>query len=58
MRDFLRDMLDQAWTILGMFIAWLVLEGSAKTVTGWLILLTIAIWIVTYPLRRDRNEDA
>jgi hypothetical protein len=58
MRDFLKDMLDQAWTILGMFIAWLVLEGSAKTVTGWLILLTIAIWIVTYPLRRDRNEDA
>jgi len=57
MRDFLKDMLDQAWTILGMFIAWLVLEGSAKTVTGWLILLTIAIWIVTYPLRRDRNED-
>lgn len=58
MRDFLKDMLDQAWTILGMFIAWLVLEGSAKTVTGWLILLTIAIWIITYPLRRDRNEDA
>ena len=58
MRDFVKDMLDQAWTILGMFIAWLVLEGSAKTVTGWLILLTIAIWIVTYPLRRDRNEDA
>jgi hypothetical protein len=58
MRDFLKDMLDQAWTILGMFIAWLVLEGSAKTVTGWLILLTIAIWIATYPLRRDRNEDA
>jgi len=51
-------MLDQAWTILGMFIAWLVLEGSAKTVTGWLILLTIAIWIITYPLRRDRDEDA
>jgi hypothetical protein len=58
MRDFLKDMLDQAWTILGMFIAWLVLEGSAKTVTGWLILLTIAIWIITYPLRRDRDEDA
>ena len=57
MKEFLRDMLDQAWTLLGMFIAWLVLEGSAKTVTGWLILLTMAIWVVTYPLRRDRNSD-
>jgi hypothetical protein len=56
-KEFLRDMLDQAWTLLGMFIAWLVLEGSAKTVTGWLILLTMAIWVVTYPLRRDRNSD-
>jgi hypothetical protein len=58
MRDFIKDMLDQAWTILGMFIAWLVLEGSAKTVTGWLILLTIGIWVATYPLRRDRDSDA
>jgi len=25
MKDFIRDMLDQTWTLLGMFIAWLVL---------------------------------
>lgn len=58
MRDFIKDMLDQAWTLLGMFIAWLVLEGSAKTVTGWMILLVSAIWFVTYPLRRDKDSDA
>ena len=58
MRDFIKDMLDQAWTLLGMFIAWLVLEGSAKTVTGWMILLVLVIWLVTYPLRRDRDSDA
>jgi len=50
-------MLDQAWTLLGMFVAWIVLEGSAKTVTGWLILMTLAIWAITYPLRAGRDSD-
>ena len=27
-------MVDQAWTLLGMFIAWVVLDGSAKTIVG------------------------
>lgn len=49
-------MLDQAWTLLGMFVAWLVLEGSAKTVTGYAIILTTIIWVLTYPLR-TRDED-
>lgn len=49
-----KDVLDQAWTLLGMAVAWLVLEGSAKEVTGNLILLTLAIWIITYPIR---NKD-
>lgn len=49
-------MLDQAWTLLGMFVAWLVLEGSAKTVTGYAIILTSFIWALTYPLRtKDEN---
>lgn len=49
-----KDVLDQAWTLLGMAVAWLVLEGSAKEVTGNLILITLGIWIITYPLR---NKD-
>lgn len=32
-----KDILEQAWTLLGMVIAWLVLEGSAKELTGNLI---------------------
>jgi len=41
-----------------MIVAWLVLEGSAKDLTGTLILITLAIWIVTFPLRWEREEDA
>jgi hypothetical protein len=48
---FLNDILGQLFTLLGMFIAWLVLEGSAKTVVGWAILGSVAVWVASYPLR-------
>ena len=46
-------MVEQCWTVLGMMIAWIVLEGSAKTVVGLAIVGTLAIWILTYPLRNS-----
>jgi hypothetical protein len=55
MKDFLNDLIGQAWTLLGMFVAWVVLEGSAKTVVGWCILGTIVLWVITFPLR-NRKE--
>jgi hypothetical protein len=55
MKKFLNDMLGQLWTLLGMFVAWVVLEGSAKTIVGYCILATIGLWAATYPLRKDRE---
>ena len=52
-----KDIIDQSWTLLGMAVAWLVLEGSAKELTGNLILITLTVWILTYPLRREKDED-
>ena len=40
-----------------MFVAWLVLEGSAKEVVGWAILATTVLWIVTYPLRIEKDKE-
>jgi hypothetical protein len=54
MKKFIKDMLGQLWTLLGMFVAWIVLEGSAKNVVGWLILASVVIWAATFPLR---NKD-
>jgi hypothetical protein len=53
----LKDIIDQAWTLLGMAVAWLVLEGSAKELTGNLIMITLGIWVLTYPLRREKDDD-
>ena len=52
---FLKDLIDQLWTLLGMFVAWVVLEGSAKDVVGWCILASLGLWMVTFPLR-NRDE--
>jgi hypothetical protein len=56
MKNFLNDVVGQLWTLLGMFVAWVVLEGSAKEVVGWLILSTLFIWTVTYPLRKPKDD--
>lgn len=53
----LKDMVDQLWTLLGMFIAWVVLDGSAKTVVGSAIIGTLFAWAVTYPLRNPKDEE-
>jgi Na+-translocating ferredoxin:NAD+ oxidoreductase RnfE subunit len=57
MKNFIRDMLDQLWTGLGMFVAWLVLDGSAKTVTGYAIIFTTLFWAATYPLRNSSDDE-
>ena len=57
MLGFIKDMLDQVWTLLGMFIAWFVLDGSAKDIVGWAILWSLVIWMTTYPIRHRKEKE-
>jgi hypothetical protein len=61
MKNFLKglfkDIIDQSWTLLGMAVAWLVLEGSAKDLTGTLIMVTLCVWVLTFPLRYEKPEE-
>lgn len=52
-----KDIVEQSWTLLGMVVAWLVLEGSAKELVGNLILVTLTLWIVTFPFFRYEKEE-
>jgi hypothetical protein len=55
-KNILKDLVDQSWTLLGMFIAWIVLDGSAKQIVGYGIILTLTIWILTSPIRNRGGE--
>lgn len=55
MKAWFSDIFNQLWTLLGMFIAWVVLEGSAKSVVGYAIVLSLAIWGVTFRLRNPKE---
>ena len=47
--------LSENFTFLGFFVAWVVLEGSAKTVVGYVTLASIAIWFMTIGIREDKE---
>lgn len=57
LKALLQDLVDQAWTLLGLGTAWVLLEGSARELVGNMILITLAIWVITFPIFRYEKED-
>ncbi len=51
-------MLSENFTFLGFFVAWVVLEGSAKVVVGYMTLLSVAIWFLTIGIREKAEKDS
>jgi hypothetical protein len=56
LKTYLREVTGETWTFVGMLIAYFTLDGSAKQVTGLLILIGALVWLVTLPLRQN-DED-
>ena len=48
-----KESIAQIFTLLGFFIAWLTLTGSAKDIVGIAILISTALWLLTIGLRED-----
>jgi hypothetical protein len=51
-----KESIAQVWTLLGFFIAWLTLTGTAQQVVGMATLIATAIWLITIPLRENKEE--
>ena len=49
--DAIKESIAQIFTILGFFIAWFTLTGSAQDIVGIAIIISIAIWLLTIYLR-------
>lgn len=54
-RKYVVAMSGDIWTYVGLLIAYFTLDGSAKKVTGVLIVGGLVIWLVTLPIRD--NDD-
>jgi hypothetical protein len=51
--EVIKESIAQIFTLLGFFIAWLTLTGSAQQVVGVATLIATAIWLLTIPLRKE-----
>ena len=57
LKDAVIESLNQTWTLLGMFIAWVLLEGSARTIVGYAILWSLGVWLITLRVRNPRKKE-
>jgi hypothetical protein len=55
-KDVSADFFSEIWTFVGLFSAWLVLTGSAKTVIGQVTLISFVIWIITLRIRNPKEK--
>jgi hypothetical protein len=52
--EVLKESIAQVWTLLGFFIAWLTLTGTAQQVVGIATVFATILWLATIPLRREK----
>jgi hypothetical protein len=52
-KKFIDAIFSQTYTLLGMFLAWMVFEGSVRTVATYAIGLTIVIDATYNTLKKD-----
>ena len=52
----LKETIAQTFTLLGFFIAWLTLTGTAKDIVGVAIIISTILWLLTIGLRKDSDD--
>jgi hypothetical protein len=52
----IKESIAQVWTLLGFFIAWLTLTGTAQQIVGIATVASTILWLVTIPLREEKEE--
>lgn len=57
LKDAIVESLNQGYTLLGFFVAWVLLEGSARTIVGYATLVVTLIHLVTIRVREDKADD-
>ena len=53
MVDAIKESIAQIFTLLGFFIAWFTLTGSAQDIVGIAIIVSTVIWLLTIYIREE-----
>ncbi len=56
LRKYVEAITADTYTYIGLGIAYFTLSGSAKKVTGLMIIVGITVWLVTLPLRENDDD--
>jgi ascorbate-specific PTS system EIIC-type component UlaA len=56
MKKFLKNLIEDRWTLAGMFIAWAVLEGQLKTIVGYLLLGSLIVGAIYLVTKKDEED--
>lgn len=56
-RKYVEAITADTYTYVGLLIAYFTLDGSAKKVTGLLIIVGVVVWLITLPLRDDDTPE-
>ena len=51
--EVIKESIAQIFTLLGFFIAWLTMTGTAQQVVGIATVASTLIWLATIPLRKE-----
>ncbi len=51
MKKFFKDLFNLTWTLIGFLIAWIVLEGEARIIVAFILVVGFIIWLVTFKIR-------
>lgn len=55
MKKLLKDLFNVMWTLVGLFIAWMVLEGETRTIATYVLVGGIIVWLATFKIRNHEE---
>lgn len=56
LKAYLREITSETYTFVGLLIAYFTLDGSAKKVTGLIIMIGAIVWLVSLPIRHNEED--
>ena len=56
MKKFLKNLVEDRWTLIGMFIAWAVLEGQLKAIVGYMLIAGVIFGAIQLFIKKNDEE--